>query len=851
MTPRAFQVQSPSLPEGLRPDPDSTFDDLQKCFGLRNIKRAKLSFLGDQPRLCVNISDDIMLHGSEMSYDEWALMPLEKKSMLLANMSGSLGQLGRAKVPIISVGKKQSAGLARIYTLHSFEPRCGSSMPSNFSELGILSLDPTLSLLQCFLSPSITRPVKHLANKTELFGVSPWTAFPLMESVKFLQESYRVRPGGLHSSSPTTVDSNQNGFFLYIDQDQSTANPSTKNLANTQNRFCHPAVEYQQRPHIWNDFRNPKGKHSTNEKKALIDCKIRSLNTSLENRARQQGARTGLVSRSPLVPKVQVHPEVGHTSGCNQLKRRERSVGSSKLRTNLSRLTGNQSSFFRDPRLQPAKLSALALRRKAQTSPPVFFRRPRICPRRSVSAADGEVSPDRLKDAKMLVHKRNSTADLEVNVSDFSIEPDISQPENQAGSSTVKLPPHILALQTFFHQKQPSVAVWKANCLKALTEGKQWTDADLDWARNKLKVWSCNNGSQPFGSTSSSSISKKGEAPSYSSGLDGDFDMENPDGFKRTNAYIPYGNVFYKDSEQSLSLRHKNYQSERHGSSLEPLITSDKITPEAQEVLLVLRDTISLLIDDIVRVDADISKRNFTPCITMADHLLMLPNMLIALIDHLHYTPQEFELVAVAKSINSLVEDVSNDPIILLFRMIELGHYLHCLGRLLGEKIVPKDLPRLLHSIQVKLQRLKVGRVVRQYFHVPISYDFVVTPYSKDRQLLRLEEECKCLVNLLHPDDPRSMYCPAGYRTIEVLYDEEAGKFETFHHRLNRILSPRRCTARLVTTILRQFNGQELAMTAEHALDLLNSDHRPRYEDVRALVVTGSRPSREKILLST
>ncbi|KAL7059053.1 hypothetical protein AAHC03_013207 [Spirometra sp. Aus1] len=383
-------------------------------------------------------------------------------------------------------------------------------------------------------------------------------------------------------------------------------------------------------------------------------------------------------------------------------------------------------------------------------------------------------------------------------------------------------------LRNFFHQKQPSVAVWKANCLKALTEGRQWSNADLAWARNKLKVWSCNNGS-----------------------LDGDSDTGNPNVLKWTNAYLPYGNVFYKDSEHSLSLRHKEYQSERHGSSLEPLITSEKITPEAQEVLLVLRDTVSLLIDDIVMVDADIATRNFAACITMADHLLMIPNMLIALIDHLHYTPQEFELVAVAKNINSLVEDVSNDPVILLFRMIELGHYLHCLGRLLGEKIVPKDLPRLLHSIQVKLQRLKVGRVVRQYFHVPISYDFVVTPYNKDRQLLRLEEECKCLVNLLHPDDPRSMYCPAGYRTIEVLYDEEAGKFETFHHRLNRILSPRRCTARLVTTILRQFNGQELAMTAEHALDLLNSDHRPRYEDVRALVITGSRPNREKILLGT
>lgn len=143
---------------------------------------------------------------------------------------------------------------------------------------------------------------------------------------------------------------------------------------------------------------------------------------------------------------------------------------------------------------------------------------------------------------------------------------------------------------------------------------------------------------------------------------------------------------------------------------------------------------------------------------------------------------------------------------------------------------------------------MKVGHVVRQYFHIPISLDFVITPYNKDRQLVRLEEECHCIVNLLHPDDPRSQYCPPSYRTIEVLYDDEAGRFETFLHRLNRILSPRRCTARLVTTILRQFNGHEIAMTAEHAADLLNSDHRPRYEDIRALVVSGSRARSEKLL---
>lgn len=125
--------------------------------------------------------------------------------------------------------------------------------------------------------------------------------------------------------------------------------------------------------------------------------------------------------------------------------------------------------------------------------------------------------------------------------------------------------------------------------------------------------------------------------------------------------------------------------------------------------------------------------------------------------------------------------------------------------------------------------------------------DFIITPYNKDRQLIRLEEECHCIVTLLHPEDPRSRYCPPSYRTIEVLYDEELGHFETFQHRLNRILAPQRCTARLVSTILRQFDGREVVMTAEHAAYLLNSDHRPRYDDIRAFVVSGCRPRADRL----
>nr|CDS19528.1 hypothetical protein EgrG_000484500 [Echinococcus granulosus] len=391
--------------------------------------------------------------------------------------------------------------------------------------------------------------------------------------------------------------------------------------------------------------------------------------------------------------------------------------------------------------------------------------------------------------------------------------------------SPIHLSPRMRSLQSFFEKKRLAADAWKA---KILYENKERTSRDLQWAARQLRAFSTNN-------RLNSVTPGKGNYLRLMSDIAG---TEYGD-FARPNVMLK--------PKRAKSEKEKNIVCGVGSFHLEEVPPGDKVTPEAQEILLVLRDTVAIIINDIITIDQGLTKRNFKPCSSIVEHLEMIPEMLIALIDHLYYTPQEFELVAVAKNINSLITDVLKDPVIVLFKMIELGHYLYYLGRILGEKIVPKDLPRLLHSIQVKLQRIKIGFVVRQYFHIPISMDFVITPYNKDRQLIRLEEECHCIVNLLHPEDPRSRYCPPSYRTIEVLYDEELGHFEKFQHRLNRILSPQRCTARLVSTILRQFDGREVVVTAEHAAYLLNSDHRPRYDDVRALVVSGCRPRADRL----
>eukprot|EP00108_Taenia_solium_P004131 TsM_000831500 transcript=TsM_000831500 gene=TsM_000831500 len=386
----------------------------------------------------------------------------------------------------------------------------------------------------------------------------------------------------------------------------------------------------------------------------------------------------------------------------------------------------------------------------------------------------------------------------------------------ERNGSLFHLSPRMRSLQSFFEKKRSAADAWKT---KILYENKTRTPGDLQWAARQLRSFSTNNRLNPV------TVGRDMMGTEY-----GDF----------------VGPKVMIKPKRTKSEKEKNIVSDMGKFHLEEVPPGDKVTPEAQEILLVLRDTVAIIINDVITIDQGLGKRNFKPCFSIVEHLEMIPEMLIALIDHLYYTPQEFELVAVAKNINCLIADVLKDPVIVLFKMIELGHYLYYLGRILGEKIVPRDLPRLLHSIQVKLQRIKIGFVVRQYFHVPISMDFIITPYNKDRQLIRLEEECHCIVTLLHPEDPRSRYCPPSYRTIEVLYDEELGHFETFQHRLNRILAPQRCTARLVSTILRQFDGREVVMTAEHAAHLLNSDHRPRYDDIRAFVVSGCRPRADR-----
>ncbi|KAF8564412.1 hypothetical protein P879_09217 [Paragonimus westermani] len=290
-----------------------------------------------------------------------------------------------------------------------------------------------------------------------------------------------------------------------------------------------------------------------------------------------------------------------------------------------------------------------------------------------------------------------------------------------------------------------------------------------------------------------------------------------------------------------VTARHARYDPLRHGTVHDLVYTSNKITPEAQDILADIRGTVEMIMQDLMALESQILDKNFRLCEAISEHLVLLPKMLIALLDHLHYSPIELELVKLTSGLSSLIEEVASDPVTVLFHLLELGYRLNELAKLFGEDLVPACLPKLVHAIQSKLYRMKIGHVARQYLHVPQSGDHLLTSYAKSRHLLRLEEDCGCQVNLIHPEDPRAIYCPHDYRTIEVVYDEDRGKPELFFHRLNSLISPRRQCIRLVATIVRQINGREFAMKAEDAKELLSCNIRPRFQDVRAIIMSSGK----------
>ncbi|VDP97827.1 unnamed protein product [Trichobilharzia regenti] len=267
---------------------------------------------------------------------------------------------------------------------------------------------------------------------------------------------------------------------------------------------------------------------------------------------------------------------------------------------------------------------------------------------------------------------------------------------------------------------------------------------------------------------------------------------------------------------------------------------SNTLTSTVHEILLLLKDTTEMIMTDLLALEQEILEKNFVSCEAICEHLVSIPAILSELKQHLDYSPNEKHLYKLTESINSIIHEILSDPITVIFHLVELAYLLNELARLFGEDLLPPKLPKVVHSIQTRLHRIKIGYVFKQYYHVPKACDHLFDTYIKSRELIKLEKDCGCQINIVPPNHSYAVYCPHGYRTIEVIYDEQKGRYELLPKRLNNMVNPKYTTVRLISTIVKQINGREYPMSLEDINKLLNYQIRPKYQDVKALITNGS-----------
>nr|VZI28363.1 unnamed protein product [Spirometra erinaceieuropaei] len=156
------------------------------------------------------------------------------------------------------------------------------------------------------------------------------------------------------------------------------------------------------------------------------------------------------------------------------------------------------------------------------------------------------------------------------------------------------------------------------------------------------------------------------------------------------------------------------------------------------------------------------------------------------------------------------------------------------------EDLIPGSFTLAIHTIQSRIYRLHTGRVIRQIYYVPQDFDPVVATYFKSRRLIRIESFCHCRIVLLDPSDPRCNLCPDGYRTIEVNFHEEKGRYLGFANLLNAVATSKIYTARVVATVFRRLSGVECDLSPEDLLKLESAEPRQTYYTLRSDLKSGT-----------
>nr|VZI50520.1 unnamed protein product [Spirometra erinaceieuropaei] len=267
---------------------------------------------------------------------------------------------------------------------------------------------------------------------------------------------------------------------------------------------------------------------------------------------------------------------------------------------------------------------------------------------------------------------------------------------------------------------------------------------------------------------------------------------------------------------------------------------SRKITAEARKDIKKMHEIMRTIFDKIAQAEDLIVKRDFSVCDQIIEDMQQFQSTYANLIGHLRYSPYKEEMDYINECLMKMIDELEIQPPFVLLRLVEFGYHVYEIGQHIREDLIPGSFTLAIHTIQSRIYRLHTGRVIRQIYYVPQDFDPVVATYFKSRRLIRIESFCHCRIVLLDPSDPRCNLCPDGYRTIEVNFHEEKGRYLGFANLLNAVATSKIYTARVVATVFRRLSGVECDLSPEDLLKLESAEPRQTYYTLRSDLKSGT-----------
>ncbi|KAL7059850.1 hypothetical protein AAHC03_013974 [Spirometra sp. Aus1] len=251
---------------------------------------------------------------------------------------------------------------------------------------------------------------------------------------------------------------------------------------------------------------------------------------------------------------------------------------------------------------------------------------------------------------------------------------------------------------------------------------------------------------------------------------------------------------------------------------------SRKITAEARKDIKKMHEIMRTIFDKIAQAEDLIVKRDFSVCDQIIEDMQQFQSTYANLIGHLRYSPYKEEMDYINECLMKMIDELEIQPPFVLLRLVEFGYHVYEIGQHIREDLIPGSFTLAIHTIQSRIY----------------DFDPVVATYFKSRRLIRIESFCHCRIVLLDPSDPRCNLCPDGYRTIEVNFHEEKGRYLGFANLLNAVATSKIYTARVVATVFRRLSGVECDLSPEELLKLESAEPRQTYYTLRSDLKSGT-----------